>query len=180
VSLPASDANGWRVMPRFRRYKGRVARITARLPSRTIQSRIPRTPITAGCPALVCFRWVKALSSRSRCPGLERPGAQLDRICEDGDVASPLGQGQGSADLERQAVRERDELAPEHPDRQRRMIGKRGVKLSDSESRRFQPHITVGGPITPARPLFLVDQGADQGVRRVRLSRPTSYNSPLP
>jgi hypothetical protein len=111
------------VMPRFRRYKGRAARITAGLPSRTIQSRIPRMPISAGCPALVCFRWVKPLSSRSRCPRLDRPGAQLDRICEGGDVVSPLGQGQGSADLERQAVRERGgaiqmtcRLSPRHDD----------------------------------------------------------------
>ena len=53
----------------------------------------------------------------------------------------------------------RVELAPERPDRQRRMTGERGVKPSDSEGRRFQPHITVGEPITHARPLFLVDPG---------------------
>jgi hypothetical protein len=50
------------------------------------------------------------------------------------------------------------ELAPERPDRQRQMTGKRGIKPSDSEGRRFQPHITAGKPITHARPLFLVDQ----------------------
>ena len=41
--------------------------------------------------------------------GLDRPGAQLDRVGEGGDVASPLGQGQGGADPERQAVQERGE-----------------------------------------------------------------------
>jgi hypothetical protein len=75
---------------------------------------------------------------------LDHPGAQLDGEGEGGggDVAAPLGQGQGGADPERQAVRERGEpmeidpttihlgmtmrrveLAPERPDRQRRMTG---------------------------------------------------------
>jgi hypothetical protein len=76
--------------------------------------------------------------------GLDYPGAQLDG--EGGDVASPLGQGQGGTDPERQAVREcgepmeidpaticlgmttrRAELASERPDRQRRMTGERGA-----------------------------------------------------
>ena len=75
---------------------------------------------------------------------LDHPGAQLDG--EGGDVAAPLGQGQGGADPERQAVREcgepmeidsatirlgmttrRAELASERPDRQRRMTGERGA-----------------------------------------------------
>jgi hypothetical protein len=113
--------------------------------------------------------------------GLDYPGAQLDG--EGGDVASPLGQGQGGADPERQAVQERRErgepmeidsatihlgmmtrrveLAPERPDRQRRMTGERGVKPAHGKGRRFQrgDPITVGKPITHARPLFLVDPG---------------------
>ena len=95
-----------------------------------------------------------------------------------GDIAAPLGQGQGGGDPEQQAVRERGEpmeidpatihlgmttrrveLAPERPGRQRRMTGERRVKPSDSEGCRFQPHITVGEPITHARPLSLVDPG---------------------
>ncbi len=105
---------------------------------------------------------------------LDRPGAQLDG--EGGDVAAPLGQGQGGAAPERQAVRERGEpmeidpatlhlgmtvrrveLAPERPDRQRRMTGERGVKPAHGKGRRFQwgDPITVGKPITHARPLFL-------------------------
>jgi hypothetical protein len=109
---------------------------------------------------------------------LDHPGAQLDG--EGGDVAAPLGQGQGGGDPERQAVRERGEpmeidpatlhlgmtmrrveLAPERPDRQRRMTGERGVKPAHGKGRRFQrgDPITVGKPITHARPLFLVDPG---------------------
>jgi hypothetical protein len=67
----------------------------------------------------------------------------------------------------------RVELAPERPDRQRRMTGERGVKPAHGKGRRFQrgDPITVGKPITHARPLFLVDQGADQGVRRLCPSR---------
>ena len=123
---------------------------------------------------------------------LDHPGAQLDGVGKGGGVASPLSQGQGGADPERQAVRERGkpmeidpatirlgmttrrvELAPEHPDRQRRMTGERGVKPFDSEGRRFQPHITVGKPITHARPLFLVDPG--RGSRgEANVSGPTS------
>jgi hypothetical protein len=76
--------------------------------------------------------------------GLDYPGAQLDG--EGGDVASPLGQGQGGDDPEQQAVREcgkpmeidsatirlgmttrRAELASERPDRQRQMTGERGA-----------------------------------------------------
>jgi hypothetical protein len=111
---------------------------------------------------------------------LDHPGAQLDGVGEGGDVAAPLGQGQGGADPERQAMRERGEpmeidpaaidpgmttrrveLAPERPGRQRRMTGERGVKPAHGKGRRFQPHdpITVGKPITPARPPFLVDPG---------------------
>jgi hypothetical protein len=41
--------------------------------------------------------------------GLDYPGAQLDGVGEGGDVAAPLGQGQGGADPERQAVQERGE-----------------------------------------------------------------------
>jgi len=111
---------------------------------------------------------------------LDCPGAQLDGVGEGGNVAAPLGQGQGGADPERQAVRERGEpieidpatihlgmtmrrveLAPERPDRQRRMTGERGVKPAHGKGRRFQrgDPITVGKPITHARPLFLVDPG---------------------
>jgi hypothetical protein len=87
--------------------------------------------------------------------GLDYPGAQLDG--EGGDVASPLSQGQGGADPERQAVQKRGEpieinpsairlgmtarrveLAPERPGRQQRMTGERGVEPSDSKSRGFQ------------------------------------------
>jgi hypothetical protein len=52
----------------------------------------------------------------------------------------------------------RVELAPERPDRQRRMTGERGVKPAHGKGRfqRGDP-ITVGKPITHARPLFLVD-----------------------
>ena len=83
---------------------------------------------------------------------------------------------QGGAAPERQTVRERGEpmeidpatihlgmmtrrveLAPERPDRQRRMTGERGVKPAHGKGRRFQPHIPLGKPITHARPLFLVD-----------------------
>jgi hypothetical protein len=55
----------------------------------------------------------------------------------------------------------RVELAPERPDRQRRMTGERGVKPAHGKGRRFQrgDPITVGKPITHARPLFLVDPG---------------------
>jgi hypothetical protein len=55
----------------------------------------------------------------------------------------------------------RVELAPEHPGRQQRMTGERGVKSAHGKGRRFQrgDHITVGKPITHARPLFLVDPG---------------------
>jgi hypothetical protein len=67
----------------------------------------------------------------------------------------------------------RVELAPERSDRQRRMTGERGVKPSGSEGCRFQPHITVGEPITHARPLFLVDPG--RGSRgEARVPEPTS------
>jgi hypothetical protein len=85
---------------------------------------------------------------------LDHPGAQLDG--EGGDVAAPLGQGQGGADPERQAVRERGEsmeidpatiglgittrrvnLALKRPDRQRRMTGERGVKPVYGTGRRF-------------------------------------------
>ena len=54
----------------------------------------------------------------------------------------------------------RVELAPERPGRQQRMTGERGVEPSDGKGRRLQldDHITVGEPITHARPLFLVDQ----------------------
>jgi hypothetical protein len=114
--------------------------------------------------------------------GLDYPGAQLDGEGEGGDVAAPLGQGQGGADPERQAVRERGEpieidpatihlgmtmrrveLAPERPDRQRRMTGERGVKPAHGKGRRFQrgDPITVGKPITHARPLFLIDPGRE-------------------
>jgi hypothetical protein len=66
ASLPVSGASGWRVMPRSLRWKGRAVRI----PSRAIQARSPRAaPISVGCPAPACFRWVKPLSSRSCCPG---------------------------------------------------------------------------------------------------------------
>jgi hypothetical protein len=121
--------------------------------------------------------------------GLPR-SARLDRVGEGGDVASPLRQGQGGSDPEGQAVRDcgepmeidpaairpgmttrRVELAPERPDRQRRMTGERGVKPSDSEGCRFQPHITIGEPITHARLCSSSPQGADQGVRRVCPSR---------
>jgi hypothetical protein len=55
----------------------------------------------------------------------------------------------------------RIELAPERPDRQRRMTGERGVKPAHGKGRSFQrgDHIPVGKPITHARPLFLVDPG---------------------
>jgi hypothetical protein len=88
--------------------------------------------------------------------GLDHSGAQLDGVGEDGDVASPLGQGQGGADPERQAVRKRGEpiqidpltihlgmtthhveLAPECPGRQQRMTGERGVEPSNSKGRGF-------------------------------------------
>ena len=109
---------------------------------------------------------------------LDHPGAQLDGEGEGGDVAAPLGQEQGGADPEQQAVRERGEpmeidpatlhlgmtmrrveLAPKRPDRQRRMTGERGVKPAPGKGRRFQrgDPIPVGKPITHARPLFLVD-----------------------
>jgi hypothetical protein len=44
----------------------------------------------------------------------------------------------------------RVELAPEHPDRQQRMTGERGVEPSDSKGRGFQwgDHITVAQPAT--------------------------------
>ena len=57
----------------------------------------------------------------------------------------------------------RIKLALEHPDGQRQMTRMRDVKLSDGEGRRFQPHITVGEPITYTRPLFLIDPKRGSG-----------------
>jgi hypothetical protein len=125
--------------------------------------------------------------------GLDYPGAQFDG--EGSDVAAPLGQGQDGDNLEWQAVQERRErgelmeidpatihlgmttrrveLAPERPDRQRRMTGERGVKPAHGKGRRFQPHIPLGKPITHARPLLLVDPG--RGSRgEANVSEPTS------
>jgi hypothetical protein len=47
----------------------------------------------------------------------------------------------------------RVELAPEHPGRQQRMTGERGVEPSDSKGRGFQwgDHITVAQPVRYAR-----------------------------
>ena len=86
--------------------------------------------------------------------GLDYPGAQLDG--EGGDVASPLSQGQGGADPERQAVRgrgepmeidpatirlgmttRRAELASERPDRQRRITGERGASRLTARAAAF-------------------------------------------
>ena len=100
---------------------------------------------------------------------LDHSGAQLDSV---GVTAVPLGQGQGGADPERQAVQEggeaiqidppaihlsitmrRVELAPERPGRQQRMTRKRSIEPPYGQGRRLQldDHIIVGEPIPHAR-----------------------------
>ena len=69
----------------------------------------------------------------------------------------------------------RVELALERPDRQRRMTGERGVKPAHGKGCRFQrgDPITVGEPITHARPLFLV--APERGSRgEANVPEPTS------
>jgi hypothetical protein len=71
--------------------------------------------------------------------GLDYPGAQLDG--EGGDVASPLSQGQGGADPERQAVQKRGEPIEINPSAIR--LGMT-VSLSLKNFKRTPPAVSCG------------------------------------